>query len=388
MKFNQVKLYKPPGVHTYCFKVPLWAKPTKRHFNTRQSIKEEAERVRDEYLTQCQVRGSNQIFTEAYLDMTIDAFLTAKAGNAKKTRIKYKSALLEFKEFVVSRSGKMPRMQDIEKPLVEAFLQDVLNKPSNPHTVNDKRDIVASLFNYAVDNDWLVKSVVKKIKKLSEPESNSPDPLNQDEVIRVLDGCKRMDEDGKESVDCFYEIMAIIFYAGLRASEVTHLFPTDLDFNQGRILLRNKKIDYGDSDEIYRTKTKLHWFPPINDTLEAILKGWLKRREESKSPLLFPYIDGGPISVDYLFKKMKVIMERANFAPDRIARPLHRGRHTFASEATIAGVEEKYIQAALGHKTNAMTRKYVHLSPRFIADKFNKVSYGQNTKDGHNGKGK
>ena len=388
MKFNQVKLYKPPGVHTYCFKVPLWAKPTKRHFNTRQSIKEEAERVRDEYLTQCQVRGSNQIFTEAYLDMTIDAFLTAKAGNAKKTRIKYKSALLEFKEFVVSRSGKMPRMQDIEKPLVEAFLQDVLNKPSNPHTVNDKRDIVASLFNYAVDNDWLVKSVVKKIKKLPEPESNSPDPLNQDEVIRVLDGCKKMDEEGQESVDCFYEIMATIFYAGLRASEVTHLFPTDLDFKQGRILLRNKKIDYGDSDEIYRTKTKLHWFPPINDTLEAILKGWLKRREESKSPLLFPYIDGGPISVDYLFKKMKVIMERANFAPDRIARPLHRGRHTFASEATIAGVEEKYIQAALGHKTNAMTRKYVHLSPRFIADKFNKVSYGQNTKDGHNGKGK
>ena len=92
--------------------------------------------------------------------------------------------------------------------------------------------------------------------------------------------------------------------------------------------------------------------------------------------------------MDYLFKKMKVIMERANFAPDRIARPLHRGRHTFASEATIAGVEEKYIQAALGHKTNAMTRKYVHLSPRFIADKFNKVSYGQNTKDGHNEKGK
>jgi integrase len=223
----------------------------------------------------------------------------------------------------------MPRMQDIDKSLVEGFLQDVLNKPPNPHTVNDKRDIVASLFNYAVDNDWLVKSVVKKIRKLPEPESNSPDPLNQDEVIRVLDGCKKMDEDGKESVNCFYEIMATIFYAGLRASEVTNLFPTDLDFKQGRIL-RNKKIDYGDSDEFYRTKTKLHWFPPINDTLEAILKDWLKRRGESSSPLLFPYIDGGSISVDYLFKKMKGIMERANFAPDRMARPLHRGRHTFA----------------------------------------------------------
>ena len=102
MKFTQVKIYKPPGGNTYCFKIPTHLKPVKRHFNTRQTNKDEAERIRDEYLTQMVSRANNQIFTEAYLDMTIDAFLTAKAGNAKKTRIKYKSALLEFKEFGIN----------------------------------------------------------------------------------------------------------------------------------------------------------------------------------------------------------------------------------------------------------------------------------------------
>ena len=168
MKFNQVKLYKPPGGNAYCFKIPTHLKPLKRHFNTRQTNKDEAERVRDDYLTQMVSRGNNQIFSEAYLDRALDAFLTAKAGLAKKSRIKYKATGLEFKDFVVSRLGKMPRMQDIDKPLVEAYIQSLIAKRLNPHTCNDKRDIIASLFNYAVDNDWLVKSVLKKIKKLPE----------------------------------------------------------------------------------------------------------------------------------------------------------------------------------------------------------------------------
>ena len=379
-RFDNVKLYKPPGGKTYCFKIPSYLKPDKRNFNTRESNKNNAERVRDNYLNQLEVKVNNQTFTEAYLDRAIEAFMDSKAGSARKTILKYKATTLEFQGFVLLRMGKIPRMQDIDKPTVEAYLKSILDKGLNPHTRNDKRNIIASLFNYAVDNDWLVKSVVKKIGKIEEPESAHPDPHTEEEVNSVLDECKNMKQSKQYPIKCYFEIMAIIYYAGLRISEVTHLCLDDIAFNERRILVRNKTINYGDIEEEYRTKTKRNWHPPINLVLEIILKNWLKERPKINSPLLFPNANGRPMDEDSIAKLMRKAMKRLGFAPDRINHPLHRGRHTFTS-ISRKGVDEPLVQGALGHKTNIMTRHYTHLSPDFIADKFNKVSYGQN-KDG------
>lgn len=77
---------------------------------------------------------------------------------------------------------------------------------------------------------------------------------------------------------------------------------------------------------------------------------------------------------------MKKVMGKLGFPQEKIARPLHRGRHTFTSITRQKGVEEPLVQQALGHKTNIMTRHYTYLSPEHIRNKFDRLSYGQSQK--------
>ena len=226
MKFNKVRLYIPTGGKTYCFKIPVWAHPKKRYFNTRQSARKEAENIRDDYLTQCQVRGNNQIYQDAYLDQVIEAYLTSKGHLAETTLKKYTQTLNEFKDFVVSRLARTPKIQEIEKQLIEIHFQALLDKGLTPQTRNGKRDSIFSLFIYAVDSNWLAKNPVEKIKGIEELEAKSPDPLSLEEVKVILNYLKNLGlavSGRMNRCQCYYQIMAVVYYAGLRITEVTHL---------------------------------------------------------------------------------------------------------------------------------------------------------------------
>lgn len=388
MKFDNVALYKPSGGKTYCFKIPNWAKPTKRHFNTHQAIKKEAERVREEYLTQCQSQVSNQTYEKAFLDRAIETYLEAKRYLAETSFKKYKQTVFEFKDFVISKLGKIPKIQEIEKPLIEAYLQSILDNGKSTQTRNDKRNIITNLFGYAVNNRWgITNNPVSKIAKINETESEHPEPLNQVEVKTLLDYLKRLNlQDKKYRCKCYYEIMAVVYYAGLRISEVTHLFKTDVDY---KIDIRNKTLPKEYSGKVskdgqpipkeYRTKTKRNWEAPIVPELEEILKHWLVKVKDNLSPLLFPNLNGCPIDTDDIYRVVKKALVKLGFPPDKINRPLHRGRHTFTS-ISRQKVEEALVQQALGHKSNIMTRHYTHLTPEYIRNKFKGLSYGQGKK--------
>jgi|GEM_PF-5464346 len=392
MKFNQVKLYLPQGGKTYCFKVPSWAHPKKRHFNTRQSAKKEAENIRDDYLTQCQVRGNNQVYQDAFLDQVIDAYLTSKGHLAKTTHKKYTQTLNEFKDFVVSRLARMPKIQEIEKRLIEIHLQALLDRGLLPQTRNGKRDTISSLFIYAVDSNWLDRNPVEKIKGIEELEPKSPDPLSLGEVKVILDYLKNLglSVSGKKNrCQCYYQIMAVVYYAGLRITEVTHLLKTDIIFEEHRIRVENKILpkEYsGERDKEgrsveknYRTKTKRKWYPPIVPELEVILKEWMVMVKDNPAPLLFPNLNDRPVDYDDIYKTVKKAMIRLGFPPEKISSPLHKGRHTFAS-ITVPLAGEPLVQKALGHKSNIMTRKYTHLSPDYVYSQFKELSYGQDKK--------
>jgi len=390
MKFDIVTLYKPKNCKTYCFKVPTWAKPDNRHFNTHQPVKKDAERVRDEYLTQLWNRVNNQTYTEAYLDRVIETYLESKKYLAETSFKKYRQTVQEFKDFIVSRLAKIPKIQEIEKPLIEAYLQNLLDNGKSTQTRNDKRNILTNLFIYAVDNKWLLTNPVKKIKKIDETESEHPEPLNQEEVGTLLNYLKNLNLTIKKyRCKCYYEIMAVVYYAGLRISEVTHLFKADIDFVLYRIAIHNKILSKEYSGRIseggqkiakeYQTKTKRNWYAPIVPELEDILKQWLAKVKNNPSPLLFPNLNGCPIDTDDIYKVVKKAMIKLGFPPDKVNRPLHRGRHTFAS-ITRQKVEEALVQQALGHTSNIMTRHYTHLAPDHIRNKFKGLSYGQGEK--------
>lgn len=374
--FKKPDLYMPKTCKTYCFRMPKYVDPRRGQVNTWATAEKEAEKVRDDMIRQALARKNNDVYEEAYLDKVIEAYLSAKTTVNKKTYKRYSSVVRDFMGFVTRELMHIPTMTEIKRPLIEKYLATLMRRGLCNNTVNDMRNILVNLYVYAVDNNWVQVSPLRKIKKLPEPEPHF-EPLTMEEVRKILEHLKN-ERNNHRRLECYYEIMAVIYYAGLRISEVTHLLKTDIDFNDHVINVHNKTIN----GEAYVTKTKRNWRAPINAELETILKEWIEKTRGNRSVLLFPNSKNKIIKNDHIGKEVKKVMRKLEIAEEKVCKPLHGGRHAFCSHALASGVPEMIVQSALGHRSNIMTRHYAHLSPEYVRDQFNKLNYGHDQKDG------
>ena len=58
-------------------------------------------------------------------------------------------------------------------------------------------------------------------------------------------------------------------------------------------------------------------------------------------------------------------------------RPWHSLRHTFAAHAVMSGASLYAVQKLLGHASPAMTQRYAHLAPNFMAAEVARMSFAQ-----------
>lgn len=366
---KEPKLYKPKTCKTYCFRMPVSVDARRQQVNTWKVNEREARKAMKEIIEQTYTHANDQVYEDAYLDKAVETYLTAKRGLSRKSFVKYRTVILDFMAFTVREMASMPRLDDIRKNLIEKYLTDLLDAGQSAKTYNDKRNILTNFFIYAVDSGWIKANPVHNIPHLSEPDSHYVPPTRED-VDRILKSL-RESRDRREKNRCYYEIMSVIYYAGLRISEVTHLFRDDIDFRTHTIHVRNKMI----GERQYNTKTRRNWRAPMNSTLESILRDWLGRTRGRRSELLFPNSKSNPIKNDMVAMKVKKVMSDLGFPPEKLKKPLHGGRHAFASYAMESGVPEQVVQKALGHKSNIMTKHYTYLSPEHMKEQFDKLSY-------------
>lgn len=144
-------------------------------------------------------------------------------------------------------------------------------------------------------------------------------------------------------------ILSLAYGAGLRVSEVANLRVCDLDFHSKIITVRQGK---GGRDRITL----------LPGALEEELKSFIGRRIRSDFPeknYLFPSQMGGKLSTRAL-QKIFLNLIRKTY----ISKPatFHSLRHSFASHLIENGVNLRYVQELLGHKSITTTQLYTHVS--------------------------
>jgi integrase len=125
----------------------------------------------------------------------------------------------------------------------------------------------------------------------------------------------------------------------------------DLDFEAGTIRIRQKERDR--SHEM--TLRSL----PMAPVLGEVLRGWLQA-DHPGGPYTICGRGGQPLTRQMM---MKAFRSAADGSSWQVVREYHVLRHSFASNCTLKRVDQRIIDAWMGHQTEAMRRRYSHLFP-------------------------
>lgn len=164
-----------------------------------------------------------------------------------------------------------------------------------------------------------------------------PKVFSKDEIARILNSAR----NSKHKL-----LLWIIYSCGLRRSEVTNIRLTDFDRERNILHIREGK---GGVDRIVPVPGKL--WPKVDEYLESHRPG----------KYLFEGQRGQRYSVESVYHVFKKALRDAGIQKEV---GVHSLRHSYATHLHENGLDIRYIQELLGHKSTRTTEIYTHVSRR------------------------
>lgn len=145
-------------------------------------------------------------------------------------------------------------------------------------------------------------------------------------------------------------IIRLMINAGLRCMEVLNLRVNEINFDDGRVFIRQGK---GKRDRII-------W---IGDEDLEILNNWVSLKPESE--YMFTTLKGRVLMSRYIRAMIKRRARNAGITKD--VHP-HMLRHSFATDLLRRSRNIRLVQKALGHSSISTTMIYTHIYDEELSD--------------------
>lgn len=258
----------------------------------------------------------------------VKKFISAKRveGCSEKT-LKYYLTTIEAMNSSLEKDVRIIQTEDLRKYLTDYQIQN----DSSKVTIDNIRRILSSFFAWLEDEDYIIKSPVRRIHKV-KTVSNIKETYTDEELELMRDNCEELRD---------LAIVDMLASTGMRVGEMVLLNRDDLDFNERECIVLGK----GSKERIvyFDARTKLH------------LQEYLKSRVDDE-PALFvtlraPYkriqIGGIESRLRELGKSLKI----SRVHP-------HKFRRTLATMAIDKGMPIEQLQRLLGHQRIDTTLQY------------------------------
>ena len=154
-------------------------------------------------------------------------------------------------------------------------------------------------------------------------------------------------------------LLKIMYYSGLRVSELISLKKQDIYFKGNYLKVFGK-----------RSKERI---VPFSDNAKKVLTDYLSLYRyliKSKSDLLFLFNDGKKVTRQYVYSMIKNTEKKSNI--NKKISP-HTLRHSFATELLENGAKLKDVQTLLGHSKIETTQIYTHISKNKEIEEYKKT---------------
>ena len=258
----------------------------------------------------------------------VESFLSAKKieGCSEKT-LKYYYATIQSMLDEIKKDVKHIVTDDIRCYLTEYQA----NKKSSKTTIDNIRRILSSFFSWLEDEDYILKSPVRRIHKV-KTGTNIKETYSDEALEIMRDNCAELRD---------LAIIDMLASTGMRVGEMVLLNREDVDFNERECVVFGK----GNKERVvyFDARTKIH------------LQNYLSKRKDN-NPALF-------VSLKAPYDRLKiggVEVRLRNFGKQLGLNKVHphKFRRTLATMAIDKGMPIEQLQKLLGHSKIDTTLQY------------------------------
>lgn len=258
----------------------------------------------------------------------VELFLSAKRieGCSEKT-LKYYESTIRAMLYDIQKDVKQVVTDDIRKYLTE--YQEI--KKSSKVTIDNIRRILSSFFSWLEDEDYILKSPVRRIHKI-KTGINVKETYSDEALELMRDKCTELRD--LAMIDMFAS-------TGMRVGEMVLLNINDIDFNERESVVFGK----GSKERIvyFDARTKIH------------LLNYLQSRNDN-NPALFVSLKAphNRLKIGGVEKRLRELGKSLGLNK---VHP-HKFRRTLATMAIDKGMPIEQLQQLLGHRKIDTTLQY------------------------------
>mgnify|MGYP001052020243 FL=1 len=257
----------------------------------------------------------------------IDAFVAAKRieGCSEKT-LKYYRITIETMVASIDKGIRHIQTEDLR-----SYLTDYQSKnQSSRVTIDNIRRILSSFFSWLEDEDYILKSPVRRIHKV-KTATNIKETYTDEDLEKMRDNCTELRD---------LAMIDMLASTGMRVGEMVLLNRNDIDFNERECIVFGK----GSKERVvyFDARTKIH------------LQNYLMSRTDD-NPALF-------VSLKSPYERLKIggvevrLREFGKQLGLQRVYP-HKFRRTLATTAIDKGMPIEQLQL-LGHRKIDTTLQY------------------------------
>ncbi|MGR1083808.1 site-specific tyrosine recombinase/integron integrase [Olegusella massiliensis] len=255
-------------------------------------------------------------------------FLTAKEVEGCSPRtIAYYESTLKHMDSSIGQPYTQICSDDLRK-----YLSDYeSNRSAGKVTIDNIRRIMSSFFSWLEDEDYIVKSPVRRIRRV-KTATTAKEILSDEDLETLRDNCSSLRD---------LAIVDMLASTGMRVGELVGLNISDVNLQERECVVTGK----GNKQRpvYFDARTKLH------------LTEYLRSRNDD-SPALFVALRGGGqrMSIGGVESRLRSLGKQSRI--DRVYP--HKFRRTLATHAIDKGMPIEQVQKLLGHARIDTTMHY------------------------------
>ena len=286
-------------------------------------------------------------------------YLLYERKYSPKTVDSYKFDIEKFFDFLL-KEGTL--MDEVDQIVIRNFLTDELNAGISKRSCKRRLSSLRQFYTFMVEKKWIKENPFLLVDS-PKTDKKYPHALYKDQIQEILkENAKRTDDLAIRD----QAILSLLYYCGLRASELVDLTLQDINFRT-RIV---RVIGKGNKERLvpFTEECKVSVQRYINESRPALLA-----KKNVNTSLLFlsdrvsyPTMDDATGEI----KEPKMTTRGLEYILDEIEKKTgtfvglhpHLLRHSFATHLLENGADLRVIQELLGHASLNTTQVYTHMS--------------------------